>query len=150
MQDLPFIDISEAFISEIRRLRTIRKTSKLMKRGRSYGLSKRQRIAILNKTDNKCHFCGGIVSLNQFEADHVKSHALEGTNTVDNFLPACRVCNNYRWHYTPEELQWILKIGVWARGEIEKETGIGSLISTEFIKHETRREKRRKIPRTVV
>lgn len=146
MLELPFIHTSDVFTEEIRRLKLLRKNSK-KKIKRNYRLSRNERRDILAKTDCKCHFCGGIVSLEYFEADHVKSHALEGSSGVDNFLPSCRTCNNYRWHYLPEELKWILKIGVWARNEIEKGTRIGSTLSEEFVKHEVRREKRRKLPR---
>ncbi len=58
------------------------------------------------------------------------------------------MCNNYRWHYSAEEIQWILKLGVWARGQIVNETALGKLMAEKFIQHEMKRESRRKISRT--
>lgn len=69
------------------------------------------------------------------------SHVRGGAHRVDNYLPACFICNNYRWHYLPEELQLILKIGVWARTEIEKETTLGNAMALKFAAKENRRKK---------
>jgi hypothetical protein len=81
---------------------------------------------------------------NNFEADHVKSHIGGGDNRIDNYLPSCQTCNNYRWHYLPEEIQWILKIGVWAKTQIETNTVIGKNIADRFMNYEARRIKRTK------
>ena len=63
---------------------------------------------------------------------------------MDNYLAAHRTCNNYRWDYLPEEFEVILKLGVWARTQIEKGTGLGQELGSKFEKHEARREARRK------
>lgn len=96
------------------------------------------------KTGGQCHVCGHPLALEGFEADHVKSHSSGGTSVVDNYLPACKTCNNYRWFYKPEEFQWILKLGVWARTQIERNTSIGKLMGERFTKGEGRREGTRK------
>jgi len=49
------------------------------------------------------------------------------------------VCNNYRWHYDAEEFQWILKLGVWLRTQIERGTTIGQEVGQKFCEHEQRR-----------
>ena len=67
-----------------------------------------------------------------------------GKNEIDNYLAACKVCNNYRWNYLPDEIKWILKIGVWVKTQIEFETDIGKLISIDFVEYEKKREQRRK------
>ena len=54
------------------------------------------------------------------------------------------VCNNYRWDYQPEEFQLILKLGVWARTEIEKGTKMGKELSKKFLQKEKQRIRRRK------
>ena len=84
--------------------------------------------------------------MNAFEADHVQAHSSTVNNKLDNFLPSCRLCNNYRWHYNPEEIKWILKLGVWLRGEIRTDTALGKAAAEKFIKHEVRREGRKKNP----
>jgi hypothetical protein len=63
---------------------------------------------------------------------------------LDNYLPAHKTCNNYRWHYSPEEFQIILKLGVWLRTQIEKETTIGKAAGAAFVAHDLRRAARRK------
>jgi hypothetical protein len=79
-----------------------------------------------------------------WQADHILAHSTGGKHSVDNYLPAHSLCNNYRWHYDAEEFQWILKIGVWMRTQIEKGTAIGREASQRFCKHEQRRSVRRK------
>ncbi len=146
MDNLPFIIDRQVLQKELILLRQLRKKSK-SKNKRSYILTKSERRLIFEKTDGKCHICGQILAQNKFEADHVKSHSQDGSNKIDNFLPSCKTCNNYRWDYLADELQWILKIGVWARTEIERSTITGNLIADNFIKHEIKREKRRRNPR---
>ena len=146
MQELPYIDNPIVFQKELKNIRTERRATKIKKK-RNYIISKANRVLIYQKTDGKCHICGIALSLDKYEADHIKSHSKEGSNIIENFLPSCKTCNNYRWDYLPTELQWILKIGIWARAEIEHSTSTGILIADKFIEHEKRREKRRRIPR---
>lgn len=146
MNELPFIETPEVFKEELQRLRALRKNGKV-KAKRLYSLTKEERKIIHAKTGGKCHVCGQEVSVYKFEADHVKSHSSGGTSIADNFLPACKTCNNYRWHYLPEELQWILKLGVWARTEITSQTELGNRIASVFVGREKLREARRKNPR---
>jgi hypothetical protein len=63
---------------------------------------------------------------------------------LDNYLPAHATCNNYRWDYTGAEFQEILKLGVCARTQVERGTGIGREIAARFSGHEVRRLARRK------
>ena len=146
MNELPFIETTEIFKQEVQRLRALRKNGKL-KTKRLYRFTKEDRKIIHAKTGGKCHICGQEVSVDKFEADHVKSHSIGGTSIIDNFLPACKACNNYRWHYLPEELQWILKLGVWARTEISNETELGKQMANVCVRREKLREARRKNPR---
>ena len=92
--------------------------------------------------------CGQEILVEKFEADHVKSYSSGGTSITDNFLPACKTCNNYRWHYSSDEFQWILKLGVWARTEIANDTPLGKSMAKIFVGREKIREARRKNPRT--
>ena len=104
-------------------------------------LTNKDRIIIYSKTDGRCHVCGLKISLDEFQADHVFSHVHGGSHKVDNYLPACFICNNYRWHYLPEELQLILKIGVYAKTEIENGTTLGNLMAKKYVAKENRRMK---------
>jgi hypothetical protein len=126
---------------ELRALREEGKTAN--RRPRSQRLSSAEREAILNKTGAKCHICGGDIE-GQWNADHVMAHSAGGEHSVDNYLPAHGICNNYRWDYLAEEFQLILKLGVWAKTQIEKGVPVGRDMAERFAKHETRRAARRK------
>ena len=104
-------------------------------------LTVRQREEILKKTDGRCHLCGGKVGA-RWEADHVHAHGHGGQHSVDNYLAAHSLCNNYRWHYLPEELQYIIKLGVWAKKQVETDTSIGEKIAAGFVQQERTRLKR--------
>ncbi|WP_018613223.1 HNH endonuclease [Segetibacter koreensis] len=146
MNELPFIDDPIHFHQELKRIAALRKHGKV-KKDRIYRLTKEERKIIHAKTGGKCHVCGKDVLVDKFEADHVKSHSSGGTSLTDNFLPTCRTCNNYRWHYLPEEFQWILKLGIWARTQIANDTALGKQMSSTFIEREKIREARRRNPR---
>jgi 5-methylcytosine-specific restriction endonuclease McrA len=106
-------------------------------------LSSSKRHLVLKKTDKRCHICGGGID-GPWEADHVLAHSGGGDDSVDNYLPAHRVCNNYRWDYLPEEIQEINRLGVWIRSQIEKQSKIGMLAGDAFVKYEDSRISRRK------
>ncbi|MDX1937380.1 MAG: HNH endonuclease signature motif containing protein [Flavihumibacter sp.] len=106
-------------------------------------LTPKQRLAVLEKTDRRCHICGIDLIGNDFQADHVKAHSSGGTHTENNYLPSCFTCNNYRWHYSPEEIQLILKLGVWIKTKIVNDKD-GIELANAFIKKEMQLRKRRK------
>lgn len=148
MSELPYIDDPNEFDAELEELALAREAGKApVGSAAREPLSREARRQIHAKTDGRCHFCGCDVAVDAFEADHVKNHTSGGSSAAENFLPACTTCNNYRWHYSHEELQWILKIGVWARHNIVKRTKIGSAIAKAFVSKEVVRERRRKQPR---
>jgi 5-methylcytosine-specific restriction endonuclease McrA len=106
-------------------------------------LTAAERLLVLAKTSGRCHICGGTSEDERLQADHVKARSAGGTHEVDNYLPAHSTCNNYRWDYLPEEFRYILKLGVWARTQIERGTTVGNDIASAFAGYETRRVKRR-------
>lgn len=106
-------------------------------------ISKHNRESILKKTNNRCHICGGLVE-KEWQADHVLAHSGGGQHELDNYLPAHKVCNNYRWDYLAEEFQEILRLGVWLRTQIERKTSMGIQAGDQFVKSEKRRIARRR------
>jgi 5-methylcytosine-specific restriction endonuclease McrA len=106
-------------------------------------LSRQERERILAKTARRCHICGGKID-GPWHADHVFAHSAGGQHAVDNYLPAHSLCNNYRWDYTSKEFQEILKLGVWARTQIIRQTGIGRELGEKYLAYERRRISRRK------
>jgi hypothetical protein len=112
---------------------------------RRQALSAKDRSAVLAKTAGRCHICGGEV-IARWQADHVLAHAGGGQHAVDNYLAAHALCNNYRWDYGSEEFQWILKIGVWARGQMETNSPLGGALLRGFFEYDRKRHARR-VPR---
>ena len=143
----PYLFDSALLQEQIKVLHMKRKMGKRPSK-RTKRLTKSERLYVLSKTDNKCHICGQEISLPGFQADHVVSHVSGGAHKIDNYLPSCFICNNYRWHYLPEEIQLILKIGVWARTEIERKSPLGISIASKFVAKENRRQNTK--PRTKV
>jgi hypothetical protein len=74
------------------------------------------------------------------EIDHVLAHSGGGAHRLDNHLPAHTLCNNYRWNYGSEEFQLILKLGVWPRTQIEKQTTLGKTATEQVAAYEARLE----------
>jgi hypothetical protein len=131
------------FLIELRgRRRQIKESLKNEKAPR-VRLTQTQREEILNKTGKKCHICGGTIT-DRWEADHVLSHSKGGGHSVDNYLAAHPTCNNYRWDYMPEEFQEIMKLGIWMRTQIERNTKIGATAAEKFVRYEANRISRRK------
>jgi 5-methylcytosine-specific restriction endonuclease McrA len=123
--------------------RRTRQAAETKKRTRRMSLTPTERFAVKSKTGGLCHICGGPVGEN-WQADHVLCHSSGGPHSVENYLAAHPLCNNYRWDYSPEEFQWILKIGVWARTQMaNKSSGIGSELAERFFQYEVKRQKRR-------
>lgn len=118
-------------------------TEKVNTRETRKQLSAKERELILLKTDRRCHICGGEIE-SRWEADHVLPHSAGGMHSIDNYLPAHSVCNNYRWFYSPEEFQEIMRLGVWVRTQTQRMSSIGRMIADKFIRHEIARIKRRK------
>jgi 5-methylcytosine-specific restriction endonuclease McrA len=137
---------AKALQNKLRRLREKRRRAVRKRRASAHerrgSLTPKQRQVVLAKTDGRCHICGGRVE-NRWQADHVNPHAHGGSHSEDNYLATHPVCNNYKWHYLPEEFQYVMKIGVWARQQIEKDTPVGREIAERFCAHERRREGRR-------
>ena len=131
-------------ITRLRKTRKRNKAALKAQRPRRRHLNARDRTEVLRKTDGRCHICGGLIDDPKWQADHVLAHSGGGDHQIDNYLPAHGLCNNYRWDYLAEEFQVILKLGVWARTQIENQTGVGREMAARFAHYETSRVKRRK------
>ena len=140
----------DEFAAHLKQLRAARKgrvlAEKQTRRTRR-ALSGAARAEILRKAGGRCHICGGLIEENDWEADHVFAHSAGGRHSLDNYLPAHSLCNNYRWHYDAEEFQWILKLGVWLRTEIERARPLGRDSAERFVSYDRNRAKRRR-PKT--
>ena len=125
------------------RARRRKKKAEMKAEGRAprRALSPEERKRVLKKTGRRCHMCGGKIT-GGWHADHVLAHSTGGKHHVDNYLPAHMLCNSYRWDYSEKEFQIILKLGVWIRTQIEKQTPLGMDAAERFLAHESQRVKR--------
>lgn len=143
LQFLKTIKTGKGLIKLIKNLKKLRRTASVKGAKRSR-LTPSQRTLVLAKTNSRCHVCGIEIEINSFHADHVKTHSSGGEHHENNYLPSCQTCNSYRWHFAPEELQIILKLGVWAKGKILSDPEFGLDIANAFVKHEMIVRKKRK------
>ena len=138
---------SAEFAKELARLRSEREDQVATNKSgntKRVPLTRAERAEVLAKSAGRCHICGGLISGKDWEADHVFAHSSGGAHSVANYLPAHSLCNNYRWHYGTDEFQWILKLGVWLRTQIEQQSTAGKLAGEAFVAHDRRRANRRR------
>jgi len=67
-----------------------------MKRKR---ISKKDRLAVFNKFNGHCAYCGCEITEKNFVVDHVNPVFSGGGNEIGNLFPTCRSCNNYKHFY---------------------------------------------------
>ena len=139
------LDIPESTVELVKRLAELHgERKKLPRPPRRTSLTREERKIVIGKTGGLCHLCGGEITEKKFAADHVLAHAAGGKHALDNYLPAHSLCNGCRWFYSAEEFQWILRIGVWGRKQMEDRTKIGLELLASFLQHEKAVRKRRK------
>jgi hypothetical protein len=63
-------------------------------------LTRAQRKIIYNKYKGHCAYCGCKISESSFVIDHVIPVRESGSTNMENLLPACRSCNNYKSAYS--------------------------------------------------
>jgi 5-methylcytosine-specific restriction endonuclease McrA len=143
LKHLRTIKTGKGLVKLIISLRAQRRKNKLKDAKRS-ALTKKQREAVLAKTDGRCHLCGIKLELNNFHADHVESHISGGVHAENNYLASCSTCNNLRWHYSSEEIQVIMKLGRWLKTKLLEETEESLSLANQFVKHDMSLRKRRK------
>jgi 5-methylcytosine-specific restriction endonuclease McrA len=144
VQHLRDTNTSTGYVNYLRALHRDRDLRKNDGQSRLRGrLSQSKRRAVFEKTGGRCHLCGGLVADgDKWQADHVAAHVTGGPHALENFLTAHAACNNYKWHYLPEEIQEILRLGVWIRTEMEKCTPLGRVATERFVKCDQIRQNR--------
>ena len=69
-------------------------------------LSKDIRRKVYKKTDGHCAYCGCELEYKDMQVDHVESlYWYNGTNDLDNLMPACRPCNLYKSTQSVESMK---------------------------------------------
>ena len=139
------VDEFAAHLQQLRMQRLTRKQATAGAGHKRQTLTPRQRGLILQKTGGRCHICGGPIAAD-WVADHVLAHAHGGEHTDTNYLPAHPICNRSRWFYDTEEFQWILKLGVFLRTQLEEERDPLALsLAERFVEHQQKNAMRRKV-----
>ena len=65
--------------------------------GKNYKMTKKEeRIAIFNKYNGHCAYCGKQIIYKDMQVDHIFPKISGGGNDFDNLNPSCRRCNHYK------------------------------------------------------
>ena len=131
------------YLATLRRKRRKRELEIRSRGPKRQSLTPSERQTIMKKTGGRCHICGEEIQ-GKWSADHVSPRAQGGSHGTDNYLPSHPICNQYRWFFGPEEFQWILKLGVWFRTQIQRKKPAALILADGFLLHEKSRDRRRR------
>lgn len=70
-----------------------------------HSISVENRKQVFAKTNGHCAYCGTPLSFKEMEVDHVIPLALGGADSLENWVPACHVCNQFKGHSRLEEFR---------------------------------------------
>lgn len=60
-------------------------------------ISKSIRLKVYDKYNGHCAYCGCKLELKDMQVDHIESvYWYNGANNIENYNPACRMCNFYK------------------------------------------------------
>lgn len=59
-------------------------------------ISKAVRKQVYEKYGGHCAYCGRPIAYKDMQVDHIKAHYLGGADELENYNPACRMCNFYK------------------------------------------------------
>lgn len=68
-------------------------------------IPKKIRELIYSKYSGHCAYCGCELEYKDMQVDHINSVYLGGIDSVDNYNPACRMCNFYKSTLSIEEFR---------------------------------------------
>jgi 5-methylcytosine-specific restriction endonuclease McrA len=57
------------------------------------------------KYGGKCAYCGRKITVKEMQVDHFHAKIYGGNDDLDNLMPACRDCNNYKYNYSLEQFR---------------------------------------------
>lgn len=138
LTQLQSVKSGKGLLKLIANLQEERRATKQPARKRK-ALTPAQRKLVYVKTGGHCHVCGVRVPYSQFQADHVQAHTHGGEHQEENYLPACPPCNRLRWHYTPEEIQLILKLGRWLKTKLQQPDDLALEMANAFVRAEKKK-----------
>jgi hypothetical protein len=59
-------------------------------------IPKAVRKQVYEKYDGHCAYCGRQIAYKDMQVDHIKAKYVGGADELDNYNPACRMCNFYK------------------------------------------------------
>ena len=69
-------------------------------------ISKSIRLKVYEKYNGHCAYCGCTLELKDMQVDHIQSvYWYNGANDIENYNPACRMCNFYKSTRTVEDFK---------------------------------------------
>lgn len=69
-------------------------------------ISKATRLKVYEKYNGHCAYCGCDLALKDMQVDHIQSvYWYNGANDIENYNPACRMCNFYKSTMTIEDFR---------------------------------------------
>lgn len=71
------------------------------------------RQQVYEKFGGHCAYCGAPLAYKDMQVDHIEAHSVGGTDELENYNPACRMCNFYKGTMTIDQF----------RDELEKVQG---------------------------
>ena len=61
------------------------------------------RVIVLEKYGGRCAYCG--IKFDKMHIDHVVPVSMGGGNEIDNLMPSCQSCNNYKMNFHLERFR---------------------------------------------
>ncbi len=69
-------------------------------------ISKSTRLKVYEKYKGHCAYCGCELALKEMQVDHIQSvYWYDGANDIENYNPACRMCNFYKSTMSVEDFR---------------------------------------------
>lgn len=69
-------------------------------------IPKSVRKAVYQKYGGRCAYCGCELEYKEMQVDHIYSvYRFNGEDEIENYMPACRMCNFYKSTFTPNEFR---------------------------------------------
>ncbi len=69
-------------------------------------ISKHTRLKVYQKYNGHCAYCGFELALKEMQVDHIQSvYSYDGANDIENYNPACRMCNFYKSTMSVEDFR---------------------------------------------
>lgn len=72
-------------------------------------IKKTDRIAVYQKYNGRCAYCGKIMCVREMQVDHIISKRRGGKDEMNNYNPSCKSCNHYKRSCSVDAFRGMLK-----------------------------------------